>query len=187
MTKADKVLGEIEKIATESPPHTMPIIGKEKGAVLENVSKKNQPKAVLEIGTLVGYSAILMAKNLKKGKIISIEINTKNASAAKLNIERAGLSNTVEVINGDALEIIPTLEGLFDLVFIDAKKEDYFKYLKVVEPKLTRNAIVVADNVKRFEIQMSDFLEYVRNSGKYKSETYDFGADAVEVSTKVRI
>ena len=184
MSKADKILKDIEKVAQQQP-RTLPIIGPQKGAVLERFVKEKQPRTILEIGTLVGYSAILMARNLKKGKIISIEINKKNADAAKLNIKNSGLPDKIEIINGDALEVIPTLDGPFDLVFIDANKEDYLKYLKAAEPKMAKDAVVVADNTGMFKDRVKDFLEYVRKSGKYKSEMHDFGFDAVEVSKKV--
>ena len=187
--KPEKVLNEIEKAAAaQNMPGNvvLPIIGREKGSVLENVVKENQPKAVLEIGTLVGYSSILMAKNLKKGRITSIEVNKKNSEAAKLNIQRAGLSDKIEIINGDALEIIPGLDNKFDMIFIDAEKKGYMKYLKAAEQKMTKNAVVVADNVKRFEKDMKDFLDYVRKSGNYRSELHDFGADGVEVSRRIR-
>ncbi len=188
LNKADKVLREIERAAeAQNKPGNviLPIIGREKGSALENSIKQSQPKLVLEIGTLVGYSAILMAKGMKKGKIITIEKLKKNHEAAKLNIERAGLSDKVGLIQGDALKIIPTLEGPFDFVFIDAEKTEYMKYLKAAEPFMTKNAIVVADNAKRFAREMSDFLEYVRKSGNYRSELHDFGADGVEVSRRI--
>ena len=183
MSKADKVLIGIEKVAQQT---SLPIIGIEKGVVLENAVKEYQPSSVLEIGTLVGYSSVLMAKNMKKGRITSVEINKNNYNAAKANIELAGLSDKIELINGDALEVIPTLEGPFDMVFIDAVKDDYLKYLKAVEPKLTKNAIIIADNVGIFKDRMKDFLEYVRKSGKYKSDLRDFGFDGVEVSKRIR-
>lgn len=186
MSKADRVLEEIERVALQVSEEVLPIVGREKGSVLENIVKSKQPKMVLEIGTLVGYSTILMAKNMKNGRIVSIEVNRKNHEAAQINIERAGLSESVELLQGDALKTIPGLEGEFDMVFIDARKDDYLKYLKAAEPKMAKRAIVAADNVKRFAGQMKDFLEYVRNSGRYKSKTYEFGADAVEVSERVK-
>lgn len=185
MGKADKVLKEIEKVASSVGKDYLPIVGREKGSLLEKLAKKTQPALVLEIGTLVGYSTMLMAKNMKKGKIVTIEISKKNHEAAKLNIERAGLGKKVELLCGDALKIIPELEGPFDFVFIDAKKDDYFKYLRAAEPLMSRRAIVVADNAKRFAGQMGDFLEYVRKSGNYKSELFDFGFDGVEVSRRL--
>ncbi|MBS3158611.1 tRNA (adenine(22)-N(1))-methyltransferase TrmK, partial [Candidatus Woesearchaeota archaeon] len=161
----------------------LPIIGREKGSVLENVIKETKPDAVLEIGALVGYSSILMAKNMKKGRIISIEVNKKNTEAAKMNIERAGFKDRIEVINGDALEIIPELGETFDVIFIDAQKESYFRYLKAAEPLMADNATIVADNAKRFAAEMKDYLDYVR--ANYSSKLHDFGADGVEVSRRI--
>lgn len=185
LSKADKVLHEIERATSSVGEEFLPIVGKEKGSLLERLIKREQPKMVLEIGTLVGYSSILMAKNMKKGKIVTIEMIKKNYEAAKINIERAGVSKKVEFQLGDALKVIPDLEGPFDFVFIDGKKSDYMKYLKAAEPSMTSNAMVVADNAKRFANEMKDFLEYVRKSGRYKSELHDFGFDAVEVSKRV--
>ena len=186
--RADKVLREIERAAeAQNKPGNvvLPIIGREKGSVLENVIKETKPDAVLEIGTLVGYSSILMAKNMKKGKIVTIEFNKRNFEAAKLNIERAGFGDKIEVMNGDALKIVPNLKDEFGMAFIDAEKEDYFKYLKAAEPKMAKNAVIVADNAKRFANDMKDFLDYVRKSGNYVSQIRDFGADGVEVSRRI--
>lgn len=182
--KADKVLKDMEKVANERGSSLLPIIGMEKGNVLSEVVKTYKPKLILEIGTLVGYSAILMARHLK-GKIISIDVSGGNHEAAKANIERAGLSNKIELIIGDALEVIPTLDGPFGMVFIDAHKDDYLKYLEAAEPKMAENAVVVADNVVKFKNEMKDFLDYVRNSGNYKSELHDFGSDGIEVSRRL--
>lgn len=189
----EKVLEEIEEMAGTPPtwgkhhPKTsfLPIIGREKGAVLEKLVQENQPKLILEIGTLIGYSAILMGMHLKKGRIISLEIDLQAADRARKNIEKAGLSAKVEIITGDAQETIPRLKGMFDMVFLDAAKSVYLPCLKLVEGKLSPEAVIVADNVKMFAQEMQDYLEYVRNSGKYKSKTVDFGFDAVEVSRLV--
>lgn len=180
--KSGKVLREIE----EQAKHTfLPIIGPEKGKVLVDIVKKYQPKRILEVGTLVGYSTILMSQYLPRGrKIITIEINPQIAEVAKENFKRAGVDNLIDLKVGDALKIIPTLTGLFDLLFLDAAKEEYLNYLKLAEGKLSKNAIVVADNVGMFVNAMQDYLDYVRNSPKFESKTIDFGFDAVEVSLK---
>lgn len=186
LNKADRVLKGIEKAASTMGEDYLPIVGREKGGLLERLVKKFKPRNVLEIGTLVGYSCILIAKNMKKGKVVSIEVIKKNHEAAKVNIGQAGFAKKVELHLGDALKIIPALEGPFDFVFIDAKKSDYLKYLNAAEPLMTKNALVVADNAKRFAKEMSDYLEYVRRSGLYQSELHDFGADGVEVSKRMR-
>jgi predicted O-methyltransferase YrrM len=86
---------------------------------------------------------------------------------------------------GPALELIPRLRGPFNMLFLDAAKDEYYRYLKASEPKLDDHAVVVADNVKKFEDELHDFLDYVRHSGKYRSRTFDFGTDAVELSEKI--
>ena len=177
---AESVLKEIEKA---SEGQFLPIIGPKKCRLLVDLIKKYKPKRVLEVGTLVGYSAILMAQNLPKGgRIISIEIDSDTAKIARENIERAGFDHLVDVKLGDAVIVIPTVKDKVDFLFLDAAKEEYRQYLKLAESKLNKNAVVVADNVKMFEADMKDYLDYVRRSGKYESKTYDLGSDAVEVS-----
>ena len=185
MTKqtADKVLETIQRAQNQT---FLPIIGKDKGQVLVRIVECENPQRILEIGTLVGYSAILMAKHLPEGaKIVSIEVDKKAADAARKNISEAQLEEKIELIVGDARREIKKLKEKFDVLFLDAAKEQYLEYLKLAEPKLKEGAIVVADNVKIFRDDMEDFLEYVRESGRFRSETIDFGQDAVEVSIKL--
>jgi predicted O-methyltransferase YrrM len=89
------------------------------------------------------------------------------------------------VIAGDAVKVIPKLTGKFDMVFIDAEKEEYFDYLKLVEKKLHKGSVIVGDNVGVSTDQMKEYLDHVRSSGKYKSEYTPFGKDGVEVSIKL--
>jgi predicted O-methyltransferase YrrM len=91
----------------------------------------------------------------------------------------------VQVLVGDAREIIPKLPGSFDMVFLDAEKNEYLQYLLLVENKLHMGSVVVADNAGIFADQMSDYLGYVRSSGRYKSRYLPFGGDGVEVSVKL--
>jgi predicted O-methyltransferase YrrM len=182
--KADEVLTSIER---EAPARGLPIIGPERGAFLEEVVRKHKPKRILEVGTLVGYSAIRMARSLGKGgRITCVEVNADIAKEARTNLEKAGLSDRVEILVGDAKKVIPRLKGTYDMVFIDASKEEYSTYLREAEKTLHPGSVVVADNVKAFAQQMADYLEYVRDSGRYKSEYHEApsGADAIEVSVK---
>ncbi|HLI46197.1 MAG TPA: class I SAM-dependent methyltransferase [Geobacterales bacterium] len=175
----------IEKIEEEAEREGLPIVGRRKGKVLIDLIRRYKPKNILEIGTLIGYSAILMASNMKKGKLYTIELNELRAKKARENIERAMLNNKIEVLVGDAKQVIPKLNISFDMLFIDAEKSEYFTYLKLAEEKLKKGAIVVADNVKMAESRMIDYLTYVRNSKSYKSLTIDFGYDAMEISFKL--
>lgn len=165
--------------------NSIPIIGRAKGRLLEDLVITHKPKRILEIGTLIGYSTILMARNMKNGNIISLEIDEKAAQDARKNVADAGLSDRVKIIVGDAKETIKELKGTFDFVFIDAEKNEYLTYLKLAERKMKRGAIVAADNAKIFAEHMKDYLDYVRLSGNYKSMLHDFGHDGVEVSVKL--
>jgi predicted O-methyltransferase YrrM len=201
----------LKKIEVISRRESLPSIGPIKRKIVEDIIKKYKPKKILEIGTLYGYSAILMANVLikiyprirnnaigsKSGNnivVTTIDINEKHHDIAALNIRDAGLSHVIEVINGDALEVIPTLDSKFDLIFLDAIKSDYLKYLKLVETNklVNQGYVVLADNVLIYDDEMTDFLDYVRHSGKFKSRTtqttLEFTKhvkDALEVSASV--
>ena len=182
-TDADKVLRDIEIL---SHSRFLPIIGPVKGKYLAETVRKYNVKKVLEIGALIGYSAILMATNLPEdGKIHTVEINPRSADLAKKNIQKAGFEDKVVIHVGDALDVIPTIDEEFDMVFLDAAKDEYIDYLKLAEPKLKKGGVVFADNVKMFASAMKNFLDYVRNSGKYRSEFIDVGFDGDEISVKL--
>lgn len=202
-----KVLAEIEETARKE---FLPSIGPIKGKIIEDVIKEHKPRKVLEIGTLHGYSAILIANIIlgeKYGKekfaskdsgsepiLISVEKDQKLANIARKNIENSRLSKKIQVIDGDALEVIPRLKSKFNMIFLDATKSEYLKYLQLIEKfsLLNERAVVVADNVLIYENEMKDYLDYVRNSGKYISRTTETTLeftknikDALEVSIKV--
>jgi predicted O-methyltransferase YrrM len=186
------VLRGLEQIAKKQG---LPSIGPVKGKILTGIISKYEPKKILEIGTLHGYSAILMADMLPNGgKLITIEKDTNLFGIAMKNVEDAGLSHIIEVINADGLKGIPLLQKQkFDLMFLDAVKSDYLKYLSLAEKNnlLSDRIVVVADNVLLYENEMQDYLQYVRDSGRYKSQstetTLEFTKnvkDALEVSVK---
>jgi predicted O-methyltransferase YrrM len=188
---ADDVLESIEAVA---PKQGLPIIGPRRGIILDEVVEKHRPSTILEVGTLVGYSAIRMGRHLKRGqKITCVELREDMASTARSNIARAGLSDVIEVVVGDARKVLPTLKGALDMVFLDAVKEDYIVYLRSVEPLLHAGSVVVADNVRSHSEEVGPYLDYVRNSGRFSSvyrespDNYRYGTgrtepDAVEVS-----
>ena len=189
------LLRDLEQIAKKEH---LPSIGPLKGRIISDIVKKYKPASILEIGTLHGYSAILMGNLLPDdgGKLITIEIDRDLANIAINNIEKAGLSCKIKVICDDAINVIPTLGGYkFDLVFLDAIKTQYLNYLKLLEGKnlLKEESIVVADNVILYESEMKDYLEYVRNSGYYRSQitktTLEFNKnveDALEISFRLK-
>jgi len=184
---ADDVLRRIER-QSASGDEFLPIVGPEKGRLLAETVRSHRPKRALEIGTLVGYSAILIARHLPPGgRLTCLEISQDYARRAMRNLQDTGLNEKVKIVLGPALTSIPSLSGRFDLVFIDAVKEEYYAYLQALEHHglLTQDAVIVADNVKKFASQMQDFLDYVRHSGSYESQYHDFGSDAVEISIRL--
>jgi predicted O-methyltransferase YrrM len=190
--KVVRVLHDLEEIAKIQG---LPSIGPIKGKILADIISRYKPRTVLEIGTLHGYSAILMANLLPDdGKLVTIEKDSKLSGIAINNVEDAGLSHIIEVINADGIREIPLLQKRkFDLMFLDAIKSDYLKYLNLAEQNnlLSDKVLVVADNVLLYENEMQDYLQYVRTSGRYKSHstetTLEFTKnvkDALEVSVR---
>jgi predicted O-methyltransferase YrrM len=161
----------------------IPNVGRAKGRVIRRLIDKHGPENALEIGSLLGYSAILIAGALPpRGRLTCIEASDYLAKFVKVNTAEAGLGKRVKVVVGEALRVIPLLPGRFDFVFIDAVKEDYLDYLRQLEPKLTKDALIVADNTGVFRRDVQPYLDYVRNGGRYTSREYDFGDDTMEVS-----
>lgn len=118
------------------------------GLLLTLISKLKQPLHILEIGTFTGYSAVCLAKGLQSfGKLISIEYDSENADLARSLIKGSLYKDKIDIIIGDAKEIIPGLDVKFDLVFIDADKESYCQYYDMVLPKCHAGAVIIADNV----------------------------------------
>ena len=118
------------------------------GKTLELFSKMLKPKTILEIGTYTGYSAICMARGLAEGgKLVTVDINEELEDMVRGFFEKSGLSAKIEYKLGNALDIIPQLEGIFDLVYIDADKENYINYYDLVVDRMSQGGVILADNV----------------------------------------
>lgn len=128
--------------------HPRQLSGHLQGKVLEMLCHMIKPKNILEIGTFTGYSAISMAKALPvDGTIHTIEINDEITEIAESFFEKSGYSHKIQLYVGDALEIIPTLNISFDLVFIDADKIHYIDYYELAFDKVKQGGFIIADNV----------------------------------------
>ena len=118
------------------------------GRVLSMISCMVRPKVILEIGTYTGYSAICLAEGLDEGgKLITVDINEELRDRVSGYFREAGLQDKIDYRTGDAAAIIPGLKDTFDLVFIDADKENYARYFDLVIDRVNLNGIILADNV----------------------------------------
>lgn len=148
-------------------------------------------KRGVEVGAASGFGAMNMGIAFERtgGHLYSLEIDPRRVLETRGNLRKIGLEKTVTVVEGDALQTLATLTGEFDFVFLDALKSDYLKYLKLIEPKLKRGAVVVADNVIVSERAMAGFLAYVRTSPDYDTVTIrasDEKGDGMTISYKIR-
>lgn len=118
------------------------------GRILSFISRMIRPKIILEIGTYTGYSAICLLEGIKDGgKLITIDINEEISEKASSFFKKSKYNKSIEYIIGDAQDIIPRVKQNFDLVFIDADKENYSKYYDIVYPKLSKGGFILVDNV----------------------------------------
>jgi len=180
MTKtAARMLRLMDRAVTE---WQIPVIGKEKGRVLRRLLATHRPRRGIEVGTLFGYSAILIGGSLPPGgRLTCVEENAFLAWITQSNAEHAGLKGRVKVVAGDALRVLPLLRGPVDFLLLDAKKEDYLDYLRAVEPRLVKGALVVADNTGVFRRDVKGYLDHVRTA-PWESREHDFGFDCMESS-----
>jgi predicted O-methyltransferase YrrM len=160
-----------------------PVIGREKGRLLRRLLAVHRPRRAVEVGSLFGYSAILIAGSLPPGgRLTCLEASAFLAELVRWNVEAAGLGRRVSVLTGDARRLIATLGGRIDFALIDAAKTEYLDYLTRLEPKLAPAAVVVADNTGIFRREVRPYLAHVRTGGRYRSREYAIGDDAMEVS-----
>ena len=139
---------ELQKIKQKALEEHIPIIMDETLEVIEKYLKENKPKKILEIGTAVGYSAICFSKYLKEnGRIDTIEKDEERAKIAIKNIKELNLQNKINVICGDAVEILKELEEKYDVIFIDASKSKYPIFLEYSLRLSHENSLIIADNV----------------------------------------
>ena len=167
---------ELEKVKQKALQDHIPIIMDETLDVIESYLKENKPKRILEIGAAVGYSAMCFSEFLAEdGCIDTIEREEERIKEAKENFEKVGVQNKINLYEGDAVEILPTLHEKYDMVFIDAAKGKYPFFLKEAMRMLNTNGIIFADNILYKGYVMSDYNKHkqrtaVRNLREYIKE-----------------
>ncbi|NOX87083.1 MAG: O-methyltransferase [Chlorobi bacterium] len=147
-TPEDDVLYKLNRTTHLKTFYPNMLSGHVQGKFLEMISHMIRPEYILEIGTFTGYSAICLVKGLSEGgKLITLESNEEMESFASEFINLSGMHDRIELIMGNALQIIPGLKEKFDLVFIDADKEQYVDYYELILPKVRNGGFILADNV----------------------------------------
>ena len=189
-------LKELEKYAEEN---NVPIMQKDGIDFLTNYIKENSIKSILEIGSAIGYSSIKMALVDDDIKVTTIERDIDRYNVAVKNINDFNLNHRINIINDDALEI--ELDDKYDLIFIDAAKSQYIKFLEKFEKNLNTNGVIVSDNLsfhglveddsktnnrntKQLVRKIRKYIEYLKENSNYKTTFYELG-DGVAISIKL--
>ena len=188
----------IEDLENYALNNNIPIMQKDGIEFLTKYIKDNNIKNILEIGSAIGYSAIKMALVDKDIKVTTIERDTDRYNIAVDNINKFNLSDRINIINDDALNI--ELNGKYDLIFIDAAKSQYIKFFEKYEKNLNINGVIVSDNLsfhglvedesktnnrntKQLVKKIRKYIDYLKNNNNYKTTFYELG-DGVAVSIK---
>jgi len=145
---ASEILQELERETYARIYMPQMVSGHLQGRFLSMISRIVQPKNILEIGTFTGYSAICLSEGLQEGgTLFTIDVNAELETMVRKYFDKGGVSSKIKYLIGNAVEIIPQLNVLFDLVFIDADKENYSRYYDLVFDKLRSGGVILADNV----------------------------------------
>src|SRR5687768_18038781 len=161
-------------------------VSEEDGRFLRLLVVTRGAKRGLEIGAASGYSAIWMGLGMREtgGKLVTVEYDKARASEAAANIRKAGLSDVVHVISGDAFAEIPKVPGTFDFVFCDAWKRDYQKFFAMVFPRMDRGGLFLGHNVINKKDEMADFLETIHTAPTVLTSIVAPSGEGVSITLK---
>ena len=163
-------------------------VSEEDGRFLRVLVSTRGAKSILEIGAASGYSGIWLGLGAREtgGKVVAIEYDPVRAKEAAANISRAGLTDVVRVVHGDAFKEIPKLQGTFDVVFLDAWKPDYKKFFDMVYPRLNPGGVFVAHNVVNKKREMEPFLQTIQRHPGLFTTIVSPSDEGMSVSYKLR-
>ena len=172
-----KLLSELRRETELKCINPIMLSGEYQGRLLSLISKIKQPKNILEIGTFTGYATLCLAEGLKtSGKIYTIDKNEELIKIQNKYFSKSKYHKNIIQYTGDAIEIIPKINSQFDLIFLDADKENYNKYLEIIIPKLNKKGILISDNVLWHGKVLSD----KKNQDKVTKGIDTFNKDLVE-------
>jgi predicted O-methyltransferase YrrM len=179
---------EVQKLLAEikSKDKGLLAVSEEDGRFLRLMIASSGAKHALEIGGASGYSAIWMGMGLREtgGRLVTIEYDPVRAKELADNIRRAGLSDIVQVVAGDAFQQIPKVQGTFDFVFLDAWKKDYKRFLDMVSPRLDKRGLFLAHNVVNKRSEMGDFLDAIQTQTLFWTTIVSPSGEGMSVSYK---
>jgi predicted O-methyltransferase YrrM len=163
-------------------------VSEEDGRFLRVMIAARGAKRALEIGGASGYSAIWIGMGLRMtgGRLVTIEYDPVRAQELAENVKRAGLSDIVQVVSGDAFEQIPKVQGTFDFVFLDAWKKDYKRFFEMVYPRLDPRGLFLAHNVVNKRNEMGDFLDVVLKHPALWTTIVSPSGEGMSVSMRVK-
>ena len=193
LTQKDPLLAEMEAYAAE---HRVPIADREVARFIEITARITGARKALEIGMAIGYSVVHLARGMgERGRVVTIDPSDEMISAATIYLKRAGLLDRVEIKRGKALEVMPHLDETFDLLFIDAVKEEYSQYLDLGLPRLRAGGVVIVDNLlwggrvasddtESSTVALREFNPYFMNHPQLLSEVLPVG-DGLGYAVKI--
>ena len=161
-------------------------VSDEDGRFLRLLVVTRGAKRALEIGAASGYSAIWMGLGMREtgGKLVTIEYDKARAAEAAANIQKAGLSDVVQVVSGDAFAEIPKVSGTFDFIFCDAWKRDYQKFFSMVFPRMDKGGLFLGHNVVNKKDEMGDFLKTIHTSPAVLTSIVSPSGEGMSVTLK---
>lgn len=198
LKRSEGLMLDMEAYAQE---HSVPIVQKEVAQLINVLLKLQKPKNILEVGTAIGYSAILMAKSSGDScTVTTIERNPIMAEQARENIEKAGLQGSIRVIEDDAIDALKLIDGEYDLIFMDAAKGQYMQFYDMVIDKLKVGGLLISDNIlykgmvasdefavrrkKTIIKRMRSYIDYICSADYIETSVIPIG-DGVALSYKL--
>jgi caffeoyl-CoA O-methyltransferase len=188
LASAGAQTADVQKLLAEikSKDKGMLAVSEEDGRFLRVMIASSGAKRALEIGGASGYSAIWIGMGLREtgGRLVTIEYDAARAKELAENVRRAGLSDVVQVVSGDAFQQIPKLTGTFDFVFLDAWKKDYKRFFDLVYPRLDKGGLFLAHNVVNKRSEMGDFLDAIQKQPTLWTTIVSPSGEGMSVSLK---
>lgn len=184
-------------LEAEAAAERVPIIRAEEREALLRAAAEARPRRILEIGTAIGYSALLLAERFPEAEVDTVELDEKRRARALRAVEEAGAAGRVRCLAGDAAEVIPRLTGPYDFLYLDGPKGQYLDHLRLAEPLLSDRAVIAADNVlfrglvraegpvpHRYRTIVTRLRDYIAYAEAHYDTEIDTAGDGLAVSRR---